>query len=124
MRAIPSFDLEDGSDFLDVELVEVSRLDFAEEYVLDLAGAEDRFSGHVLCALKPGLTRRKTAAPGGEILACEIYHKLDSGATLPLSGRVGPQSKMLLGGGQVVAPANALASPSREPIGTRGSHLL
>ena len=73
--------LEDGPDFLDIELVEVRRLDLAEEYVLDFAGAKDRFSGHVFCALKPGLAGAKNCPAGRGILACEIYHKLLSGAT-------------------------------------------
>ncbi len=41
-------DLEDGADVLDIELVEVRRLDLAEEYVLDFAGTKDRISGHDL----------------------------------------------------------------------------
>src|SRR5438034_3937612 len=44
--------LEDGADFFDIERVEVRRFDFAEENVLDFAGAKDRVSGHYLCALK------------------------------------------------------------------------
>ena len=38
--------LEDRSDLLDVELVEVSRLDLAEQDVLDLAGTEGGFGSH------------------------------------------------------------------------------
>ena len=38
--------LEDGTDFLDVELVEVGGFDLAEEDVLDLAGAERGFGCH------------------------------------------------------------------------------
>ena len=38
--------LEDGADFLDVELVEVGGFDLAEENVLDLAGAERGFGSH------------------------------------------------------------------------------
>ena len=37
---------EDGADFFDVELMEVSGLDLAEEDVLDLAGAERGFGSH------------------------------------------------------------------------------
>ena len=39
--------LEDGSDFFDVELVEVGGFDLAEEDVLDLAGAECGVGGHI-----------------------------------------------------------------------------
>src|SRR4051812_10101728 len=39
---------QDGADFLDVELVQVRRFDLAEENVLDLAGAQNGFSGHCI----------------------------------------------------------------------------
>ena len=45
---------EHGPYFLDVQLVEVRRLDLAEEYVLDFAWAKNRLSGHDLCALNLG----------------------------------------------------------------------
>ena len=48
MRAMPSLHLEDGADFLDVELVEVGRFDLAEQDVLDLAGAKNGIGGHVV----------------------------------------------------------------------------
>jgi hypothetical protein len=38
--------LDDGADVLDVELVQVSRLDLAEQDVLDLAGAEEGLGSH------------------------------------------------------------------------------
>jgi hypothetical protein len=41
-------DLQDGADFLDVELVEVGGLDLLEENVLDLAGAERGFGCHTM----------------------------------------------------------------------------
>jgi hypothetical protein len=42
----PVLHLEDGSDLLDVELVEVGSFDLPEEDVLDLAGAERGFGSH------------------------------------------------------------------------------
>ena len=47
MRAIPSLTSRTRADFFDVELVEVRRFDLAEEDVLDFAGAERGFGGHV-----------------------------------------------------------------------------
>ena len=41
-------DFEDGSDFFDIELVEVSGFDLAKEDVLDLAGAECGVGGHTV----------------------------------------------------------------------------
>jgi hypothetical protein len=38
--------LEDGANFLDVELMEVGGFDFAKQDILDLAGAEDGLGGH------------------------------------------------------------------------------
>ena len=42
------FDLEDGTDLLDIELVQVSGFDLAKEDVLDFAGAECGVSGHTV----------------------------------------------------------------------------
>ena len=61
---------EDGTDFLDVELVEVGGFDLAEENVLDLAGAERGFGCHTV-----GRNERVRG------LACENYHKLWREAT-------------------------------------------
>ena len=58
---------EDGPDFLDVELVEVRRLDLAEEYVLDFAWAKNRLSGHDLCALNLGWAGPEKRPAGGGI---------------------------------------------------------
>jgi hypothetical protein len=40
------FDFEDGTDFLDIEFIEVGRFDFAKQDVLDFTGAERRRRSH------------------------------------------------------------------------------
>jgi hypothetical protein len=44
----PVLDLEHGADLFDVELVKVGSLDFSEEDVFDLAGAQGGFGSHGL----------------------------------------------------------------------------
>ena len=71
--------LEDGADFLDVELVEVGGFDLAEEDVLDLAGAERGFG------MPYEWSERSDGAVA--VLACENYHKAGPEATLRPSAR-------------------------------------
>ena len=88
-------DLEDGADVLDIELVEVRRLDLAEEYVLDFAGTKDRISGHDLYAQKLGWRVPWKPVRRRDFLACEIYHKLLFGATTDLLEESGRKNRGL-----------------------------
>src|SRR5215216_1763555 len=62
---------EDGTDFFNVQVAEVSRFDFAKKDVLDFAGAESGLGCHDFCVGLGAFWEGNC----GRFGACEKYHK-------------------------------------------------